>query len=178
MKPWLKGLLVATLHVMIVLSLGAKLLYDRGTLPRVWARTSPIDPDSPLRGRYVSLQLEVDGQHLQHRHVPAAPKSAAVWQQWQGMQSVKLVVENSRLTALPEELPSTNYVAVRETDQGFQYRLHQPVDFYIPEGVPDPSRRGAGEELWVEVTVPPKGPPRPIRLGVMKEGKLTPLELR
>jgi hypothetical protein len=53
-----------------------------------------------------------------------------------------------------------------------------PVAFFIPEHVPDPSRRAPGEELWVEVTVPKKGPPRPIRLGVKKNGVLTPLALR
>ena len=37
--------------------------------------------------------------------------------------------------------------------------LEQPVAFFIPEHVPDPSRRGLGEELWVEVTLPRKGPP-------------------
>lgn len=53
-----------------------------------------------------------------------------------------------------------------------------PVAFFIPENVPDPSRRASGEELWVEVSVPPKGLPRPIRLGVKKDGVLTPLNLR
>ena len=45
----------------------------------------------------------------------------------------------------------------------------------IPEHVPDPSRRPAGEELWVEVTIPRAGAPRPIRLGVKKDRVLTPL---
>lgn len=52
------------------------------------------------------------------------------------------------------------------------------VVFFIPEHVPDPSRRAPGEELWVEVSVPRKGLPRPIRLGVRKDGVLTPLDLR
>jgi hypothetical protein len=51
------------------------------------------------------------------------------------------------------------------------------VAFFIPEHVPDPSRRPPGEELWVEVSVPAQGPPRPIRLGVKKDGVLTPLDL-
>ena len=49
--------------------------------------------------------------------------------------------------------------------------------YFIPEHVADPSRRPAGEELWVEVTQPRKGPLRPIRLGVRKDGVLTPLPL-
>jgi hypothetical protein len=55
---------------------------------------------------------------------------------------------------------------------------NQPVAFFIPEHVPDPSRRANGEELWVEVSVPHKGPARPIRLAVKKDGVLTPLGLR
>jgi hypothetical protein len=54
---------------------------------------------------------------------------------------------------------------------------NEPVAFFIPEHVPDPSRRPPGEELWVEVSVPAQGPPRPIRLGVKKDGVLTPLDL-
>jgi hypothetical protein len=53
--------------------------------------------------------------------------------------------------------------------------LAEPLAYFIPEHVPDPSRRPAGEELWVEVTVPRAGAPRPIRLGVKKDGVLTPL---
>jgi hypothetical protein len=58
-------------------------------------------------------------------------------------------------------------------------RLSTPaIVFFVPEGAVDPSRREPGEELWVEVTVPRRGPPRPIRLGVKKDGVLTPLELQ
>ena len=56
-------------------------------------------------------------------------------------------------------------------------QFDEPLAFFIPEHVPDPSNRPAGEELWVEVTVPGKGPVRPIRLGVKKDGKITALAL-
>ena len=56
-------------------------------------------------------------------------------------------------------------------------RYNEPVAFFIPEHVPDPSQRRPGEELWAEVTVPRTGPPRPIRLGVKRNGELTPLPL-
>ena len=55
--------------------------------------------------------------------------------------------------------------------------LRGPVAYFIPPNVPDPSRRPQGEELWAEVSVPKKGAPRPIRLGVKKDGVLTPLDL-
>lgn len=47
---------------------------------------------------------------------------------------------------------------------------------FVPEHVPDPSIRVAGEELWGEVSVPRKGPPRPVRLGVKRgTGAIEPL---
>lgn len=52
----------------------------------------------------------------------------------------------------------------------------QPVAFFIPEHVPDPSIRAPGEELWVEVTLPPNAPPRPIRIGIKKDGTLRPCD--
>jgi hypothetical protein len=55
--------------------------------------------------------------------------------------------------------------------------LDQPLAYFIPEHVPDPSIRDPGEELWVEVTLPRRGAPRPIRLGVKRDGVLTPLDL-
>jgi hypothetical protein len=56
--------------------------------------------------------------------------------------------------------------------------LAEPVAFFLPEHAPDPTRRARDEELWVEVSVPRRGPPRPIRLGVKKNGALTPLDVR
>ena len=57
--PLRKGLVLALCHVAIVASLGVKLEIDRATRPRVWARAMPFDPNLPIRGRYVSLTLEV-----------------------------------------------------------------------------------------------------------------------
>ncbi|MEO5925357.1 MAG: GDYXXLXY domain-containing protein [Bryobacteraceae bacterium] len=67
---------------------------------------------------------------------------------------------------------------VRLLLQGETEPLKQPVAFFIPQNVPDPSRRAAGEELWVEVSVPKQGAPRPIQLAVKKDGVLTPLAFR
>ena len=56
--------------------------------------------------------------------------------------------------------------------------VNEPIAFFLPEHVADPSRLKPGEVLWVEVSVPKKGMPRPIRLAVKRNGQLTPLELR
>jgi hypothetical protein len=120
-----RGLVLTVCHVLLVSSLGGKLLYDRATRPRVWMLCAPYDPSLPIRGRYVRLRL------LR----PADPSAPAV-------------------------------------------STAEPVAFFIPEHIQDPSRRPAGEELWVEVTLPRKSPPRPIRLAVVKNGVFSPLDIR
>jgi hypothetical protein len=160
MKPLHKALILAALHVLIVSSLGAKLLIDRQTRPRVWVRTAPIDPNDPFRGRYVRLGLEV-------------PAEGATRADDKYGFSARLEIRNGNLVAVRDK-DSMEYVRWQgETSQTVV--LSEPVAFFIPEHVPDPSRRNPGEELWVEVTLPRRGPPRPIQLGVKKAGVLTPL---
>jgi hypothetical protein len=55
--------------------------------------------------------------------------------------------------------------------------LSPPVVFFIPEHAETP-RLGGGSELWAEVTVPKKGPPRPIQLAVKRGDQWTPLTYR
>jgi hypothetical protein len=176
MTPWVKGIVIAVLQVALVASLGAKLLYDRANLPRAWAQAVPYDPDLPIRGRYVSLQLAVDAGRV------AKVKADSAWPPQQG---VVLRADKGRLVADPVEGkgrhdPGVRYLRVISL-QGDRKLvvLDQAIPFFIPEHIPDPSRRATGEELWVEVTIPGKGPPRPIRLGVSKDGgPIVPLELR
>src|SRR5262245_24530551 len=170
-----KGLLIAALHVGLVASLGAKLLYDLATLPRVLVLTTPYDPNLPIRGRYVSLQLVVEPRGVHE----AKPGLAS-----QQPQSINLRVEGDRLvaeaTARPEDYdPSDLHLRFIDRRGEKLAVLAEPVTFFIPEHIPDPSRRQQGEELWAEVTIPKKGLPRPIRLGVKKgDGPIIPLGLR
>jgi hypothetical protein len=155
-----QGFIVALIHVALVASLGAKLQIDRVTRPRVWARTVPVDPDSPLRGRYVRLRVQVDAEESVFGD--------------QSFQNVRLVVQGQSLGVAAE--PAGTGGLVLRTRDGTTV-LEPPLAFFIPEHVPDPSIRQSGEELWVEVTVPKAGAPRPIRLGVKKDGVITPLDL-
>jgi hypothetical protein len=175
MTPLLKGLIVAAVQIALVASLGAKLLYDRATRPRVWARTAPYDPNLPIRGRYVSLQLIVEARGV------TAPATGA---KWQAPQAVTLRLENNRLIAeaATQRLDfDSNDLHLRFIDRRGEKLavLDQPVAFFIAEHIADPSIRSAAEDLWVEVTIPRKGPPRPIQLGVKKgEGPIVPLAIR
>jgi hypothetical protein len=55
MKPMTRAVTVALIQILIVSSLGAKLLYDRRTRPQAWFLTQRYDPNLPIRGRYLSL---------------------------------------------------------------------------------------------------------------------------
>jgi hypothetical protein len=175
MKPFFKGLVIAVIQVCLVASLGAKLLYDRSTLPRVWVNAAPYDPSLPIRGRYVSLRVIVEPRGIQE--TKPGPE-------WRPPQSLVLRVENGRLLGEAKQegvaySPSGLHVRYIKVADEKVAVLDEPVAFFIPEHVPDPSRRPPGEQLWVETTIPKKGPPRPIRLGVRKEGGLiVPLDLK
>lgn len=159
MRPLYRGVAVAALQCLLVLSVAGKYALDRQRLPRAWARAVPFDPSLPIRGRYVRLSLEVDG-------MAGSPQYST---------SATLSTQNGGLFATGD--PSGSGVRVSRAVNG-PWIVDEPVAFFISEHVPDPSRRPPGEELWVEVSVPRHGEPRPIRLAVKKDGVLTPLDLR
>lgn len=165
------GLLVGALQLLLIGSVGAKFLYDRWHYPRVWAETAPYDPDLPIRGRYVRIAVLVDAERAAATDVPSARA------QGPGMFRGRLEVADGRLLAIEDE-DGRHWVSNARCGEAQCWRLAEALAYFIPDRVEDPSRRPAGEALWVEVTVPPEGPPRPIRLGVRKDGALTPLELR
>ena len=108
-----KGLVLAALQCVMVLSLSGKLFYDRQTCPRVWVLTAQYDPNLPIRGRYLSLRL--------------APKPGAAF---------------------------------------YAETVGQQVLFFVPEKLQEFETPHPGTALWAEVTIPKKGPPRPIRLAL------------
>jgi uncharacterized membrane-anchored protein len=158
MKSHYRGIIIGALQCLLVLTIAAKYSWDRETLPRAWARAAPVDPDLPIRGRYISLRLEVEYADLA-----------------KSIEQVRLSARNGKLTVEP--CPFDTGVRVVRWP-GNSWQLVDPVAYFIPEHVPDPSRRAPGEELWVEVSVPRRGPPRPIRLAVRKNGSLAPLRFR
>ena len=49
------------IQLALVSSIAGKYLYQRWRCPRVWTRTVAYDPELLMRGRYLSVQLIVDG---------------------------------------------------------------------------------------------------------------------
>lgn len=151
--PLHRSLLLGLGQVALLATLGAKLTWDRHTLPRVWAKTVSIDPWLPVRGRYVELRLQA-------RMRGSAENSL-----------VALRVEDGQLVAVPDPFARRPLGDSRVTAwaaPGQDATLSPPVAFFIPEHAPDPTQLRPGEELWAEVTVPEHGPARPIRLGVKR----------
>jgi hypothetical protein len=171
-----KGIILTVLQLAIVVSLAAKYALDRARFPRVWAQTVAYDPDLPIRGRYLSVRLRVNADHVYSGS--EVPKGNAGFFLG-GTRDIYLRAENGHLVASPAPQPTGLSVTRWKTRTGeVTAVLSEPVSYFLPEHAIDPSRRQAGEELWVEVTVPVKGPPRPIRLAVKRGETFTPLEIR
>ena len=63
-------------------------------------------------------------------------------------------------------------------DQPEQVVLQEPVLFFLPEHAENPWTQAKNAEIWAEVSVPKKGPPRPIRLAVKRGDSFTPLDIK
>jgi hypothetical protein len=180
------------IQLTIVSSIAGKYLYERWTCPRVWTRSMVYDPELLMRGRYASLQLLVDGcrSTLPSAELAAMPRDRNGVQTGtkytiRGEQVVqfaaRLKVEGNKLVAirLPEfeRQQGAQMVSASPGSSCADLRLETPVDFYIPEHAANPAPIRAAQELWVEVTVPPKGPPRPTQLALKENGVWKPLGL-
>jgi hypothetical protein len=195
MKPLTKAIMVALIQATIVCSLGAKLLYDRSTRPRTWFRAARYDPNLPIRGRYLNLQLEVkdplppeEAEKKYRSRIDAAKGRTGVpvfaGPLTLGWECGSIDASSGKPVAVFDETPprgscgNLSFVRQRSGDETI-LRLAEPVLFFIPDTAQDPSHLASGEELWVLATIPRKGPPRPIALGIKKAGDtaLRPLNL-
>jgi hypothetical protein len=164
-----KGLILAGAQLALVASLAAKYAIDRARLPRVWVQTVAYDPNLPIRGRYLSVQLLVSPED-----VHGSPRNSLG-----EMRDVTLNVRDGHLVANPADHPTNLHINRRITNRGEPVTaLMEPVAFFLPEHAMDPFVRRAGEELWMEVTVPKTGPPRPIQLAIKRGESFTPLGIK
>lgn len=190
MKLSKASLAVLVIQLVLVSSIAVKYLYQRSTCPHVWTRASMYDPSLIMRGRYLSMQLTVDGCQST---LPSA-KEAGFPRNLDGVPNgnnfsiaatqpivfpAKLAVSGNKLVAI--RIPDTddvssgqNVVAISGASCD-QMRLSEAANFYLAEHATSPLPVKTGQELWVEVTVPPQGPPRPIQLALKDHGAWKPL---
>lgn len=182
---------VLAIQLLLVCSIAARYRYQRWRCPEVWTRSAAFDPDLPMRGRYLSLQVEVDGcqstlpsakQAEFPRDVTGAVKPgpyALHRFQVPVRFQAGLKVEKNRLLAV--RLQNEDGSAGGQTVNAWPGRpcddmtLAAPLNFYIAEHAAIPLPLKSGQELWMEVTVPPKGPPRPVQLALKQNGMWKPL---
>jgi hypothetical protein len=159
MRPITKGLVVGAVQLLLVAGIGAKFLYDRGQYPRLWVETAPYDPSMPIRGRYVNIVLLVDADREES---PVDSDKAP------NMFLARLEARGDRLVAVQDDENGKHWVSSRRCGDRQCWQLSQALAYFIPEHAIDPSRPPGGAALWAEVTLPPMGAPRPIRLGEKK----------
>ena len=187
----LSGVSLALLifQLLLVSSIAAKYLYQRWTCPRVWTRAMAYDPELPMRGRYLVVQLMVDGCQSTlpsaklatfPRDVTGAVKPGLYVIRPQVVEfRANLKVENKKLIAVRIEGEPTSSagqeISAVPGSPCDQMHLTSGTDFFIAEHAQSPLPLQPGQELWIEVTIPPKGPPRPIQLALKDNGAWKPL---
>jgi hypothetical protein len=164
-----RGILLAALQLALVSSLGLKLLYDRATRPRVWVQVASYDPDLPIRGRYLVFNLQLPMEGFTPRENPQPYMNVL------SPDRCDLVLRNGTLTAVANA-EGEFWVNTRIVDAKPVALVSTQTPLFIPEhaNIAIPRAR-SGEELWIEATIPRKGPPRPIRLATKFNGVLTPI---
>jgi hypothetical protein len=185
------SLYLLLIQLAIVSTVAGKYLYQRWSCPRVWTRAVAFDPHLVMRGRYLSARLIVDACG----HMPPAEPGIILDRRndfgdvgdeiypYPVPFPAKLGVGKDKLTAvrLAKSEPDSVMIFVDHMKKGAcdSLQLEQPVDFYIPEHASDPSHTQPGQELWIEVTIPPKGPPRPLQLALKEaDGSWKPLAIQ
>ena len=157
-----KGLLLAALHLALVMSLAAKLHWDRARLPRVWIKADWSQRDQPLRGHYLRLELKVD-------LTPGGGWKNGAW-------PARLSVREGRLMADPSPGPARTHVRAKPDQRTGE--LVEALSYYVGDRAAHLPDRLAQQELWLEVSVPATGLPRPIRLGVLRGDRVEPLAVQ
>jgi len=187
----ISGASVALLVIQLglVSTVAAKYAWQRWTCPRVWTRAEGYDPQLLLRGRYLSLQLQVDGcestlpsaaQAQFPRDLNGAVKPGPFSLRVPRVQfRANLKAEQNRLEAV--RIPDEGKQADGQMVDGWadkpcsEMTLDDPVYYYVPDNAPGLLPLKPGQELWIEATIPPKGPPRPMQLALKENGAWKPL---
>ncbi len=184
------SLALLVIQLALISSIAAKYLYQRSTCPRVWTRASMVRPfadharslpQHAAHGRRMPKHSAV----RQASWIPTQPRRRAQRNQLRhhAPQPVvfpaRLTVNENKLVAI--RIPENDDSAAGESVVAAsgapcnQMRLSEAVNFYLAEHATSPLPVKTGQELWVEVTVPPQGPPRPIQLALKDNGAWKPL---
>jgi hypothetical protein len=167
-----KGLVLAALQVAVVLSLAGKLLYDRETCPRVWVQCRGYDPELPIRGRYLAQQLVMPAEGFTYTEPKRNEQAWHLNRSWAYFE-----VRNGQIVAEKNGSGSGDWIYLSKNSDGtLSATTEEPVLLFLSDQAATPTPR-TGQQTWVEVTIPKKGPPRPIQVGLKEDGVITPVSL-
>jgi hypothetical protein len=168
-RPMASALVIGLVQGALIASLAVQAALDRGRLPRAWALAIPVTATPAVHGRYVRLhvvpivdaglapRLDIVNQRTIVRPTPVA-----------------LEARDGRLLA--HKAPASHVdLAFPDNRKEGQTVLAPAVDCFLPPAAGDASQIVSQGALWVEVSVPRRGVPRPLRLGVMKNGRIEPI---
>jgi hypothetical protein len=176
------GLTLLIAQLLLVLSVAGKYLYERVSYPRVWTRAMQVDPNLPVRGRYLALQLMIDAcslpKNAQYYRPGGRPYMGSLTSGW----SWPVVPEpvngrlGARLADQKSESDRAEEVFLEEHAPCTQAPFIRGELYFIPDTANPPFPLKPGQQLWVEVTLPPSGPPRPIQLAISDVSGFHPLK--
>ncbi len=179
------GIILLIIQLLLVLSIAGKYLYERKFYPRVWTRARQVDPYLPLRGRYLALQLMIDACSLpkdpQYYRPAGRPEIGSLTSGWSWFVSPEPV--NGRLEARLAD-PNSNPSPDNDKPPVVFLEEHAPcaeapftrAELFIPDTAKPPFPLKPGQQLWIEVTLPPSGPPRPIQAAISDPTGFHPLK--
>jgi hypothetical protein len=191
-----RAVIVLILQCALVITIAIKFAWERKTRPRVWARAEFVDPNLPLRGRYLNPSVDVDACGMKEYHEALAEQertaqrvadaARARGQQITGSDifpfygSVPADVKpvDDRLVAVFARNRASLRLQLRRGQDCHYVPALGDMPFFVPDTAHLPTHLNKGEELWMQVTLPPEGPPRPIQLALKRDGVWTPLNLR
>jgi hypothetical protein len=177
-----RSAVLLVVQLVLVLSIAGKYVYERKICPRVWVRTVQIDPNLPFRGRYLALRLTVDACGLPHNEAASLGGRGVSLPHTTGWRwRVKPEARAGKLIAVlagDDVRPELTQELTQLGERCDRATLMEFADYFIGDRAKSPFPLKPKEELWVEVTVPPSGPPRPIQLAISSDAGFKPLVVR
>lgn len=184
----IRAVIVLVLQCALVITIAVKFAWERKTCPRVWTRAEFVDPNLPFRGRYLNPSVDVDACEMKEYRETLAERArsaqtnadAARLDYFQAWPRVPADVKASRdrLIAISAGSRASLNLELRPGRDCHNLRAFGDMPFFVPDTAKLPTHLSKDEELWMEVTLPPAGPPRPVQLAIKRNGVWTPLKFR
>jgi hypothetical protein len=168
-RPLVRALVVGLAQAAIVASLAAQAALDRGRLPRAWVRALPVAATPAVHGRYIRVHLApiVDAGLAPRLDTmngrTFVRRTPVVLEEREG----KLLAHRAAVSRVHLSYPDGR----KEGEPVLAF----PIDYFVPAATANPKTLLGQGELWMEVSVPAQGSPRPLRVGAMRDGRIVPI---